>query len=279
MKKKTWKKIRKYTVIYVIAVIAAIWTLFPVYWMIKSSLTPDDEMYSPKPALFPARWTLSHYEELFRETTFMNYVLNSLYVASLVTVISVAISIIGSYSMTRLRYRGRVFMARSIIYTYLLPTAVLFIPMYVLVSRLGLSDNKNALLVIYPTIIVPYCCYMLVSYFKAIPKELEEAALIDGCTSLQSLFKIMIPIAAPGIAVVSTFAFTMAWNEYLYALVMTTSPSQQTVTVGISGFKYSDQAIWGLLMGSSVIASIPAVALYFFAQKFLKTGLAAGGVK
>jgi multiple sugar transport system permease protein len=279
MKKRTANKIRKQTVIYTIVIIFTIWSLFPIFWMVKSSFTPDDLMYTPKPNLIPDSWTLSHYTDLFQKTTFINYLKNSLYVASLVTIISVSISILGSYSMTRLRYRGRNFFAQSIIYTYLLPTAVLFIPMYVAISKLGLSDNKNALLIVYPTIIVPYCCYMLISYFRAIPRELEEAAMIDGCNSLQSLFKIIIPIAAPGIAVVSTFAFTLAWNEYLYALVLTTSPSQQTVNIGIASFRFSDQAIWGLLMGSSVIASLPAIFLYFLAQRFLKTGLAAGGVK
>ncbi|NOU76888.1 ABC transporter permease subunit [Paenibacillus sp. LMG 31458] len=279
MKRSTVIKIRKMTIIYAIVFIFTIWTLFPVYWMVKSSFTPNDLMYTPNPGLVPDTWTLSHYKDLFHKTKFMNFVKNSLYVASLVTVISVSISILGSYSMTRLRYRGRIFFSQSIIYTYLLPTAVLFIPMYVAVSKLGLSDNKNALLLVYPTIIVPYCCYMLISYFKAIPKELEEAALIDGCSSLQALFRIILPIAAPGIAVVSTFAFTLAWNEYLYALVLTTSPGQQTVNIGISSFKFSDQAVWGLLMGSSVIASLPAIFLYFLAQRFLKSGLAAGGVK
>jgi multiple sugar transport system permease protein len=202
-----------------------------------------------------------------------------MYIAVLVTIISVAVSVFGAYSLTRLRFRGRGFMMKSIIYTYLLPVAVLFIPMYVALSRYGLNNNKNALLVVYPTIVVPYCCYMLISYFKAIPKELEEAALIDGCNRLQSLMKVILPIAAPGIAVVSTFAFTLSWNEYLYALVLTTSPAQQTVTIGIASFNFGDQTIWGLLTSSSVIASIPAVALYFLAQRFLKTGLAAGGVK
>jgi multiple sugar transport system permease protein len=279
MRKSTLKKIKKNTMIYSIISVALIWTLFPFYWMVKSSLTPNNLMYTAQPHFLPEKLTLDHYKELFMETTFMTYIYNSLYIALLVTIISVIISIIGSYSLTRLRYRGRLFMAKSIIYTYLLPAAVLFIPMYVAVSRLGLADNKNALLIVYPTIIVPYCCYMLMSYFKAIPESLEEAALIDGCSSLQSLIRIVIPIAAPGIAVVATFSFTLAWNEYLYALILTTSPSQQTVTIGIASFKFSDQAIWGLLMSSSVIASLPAVFLYLLAQRFLISGIADGGVK
>ena len=271
--------IYKYFVIYLVVMVALIFALFPFYWMVKSSLTPDDLMYTPRPPLFSPRLTVDHYKELFAKTTFMTYFRNSLYVATISMVVSVIVSILGSYSMTRLRYRGRNFMAKSIVYSYLLPTAVLFIPMYILFSRIGLGDNKNSLLIVYQTFTVPYCSYMLMSYFRAIPESMEEAAKIDGCTHLQALFRIVVPIAAPGIAVVATFAFTLSWNEYLYALVLTTSPSQQTVTIGISSFRFSDQAIWGLLMSSSVIASIPAVVLYMFAQNLIISGIAAGGVK
>ena len=151
--------------------------------------------------------------------------------------------------------------------------------MYILMSKIGLNNNKNSLLIVYLTFTVPYSCYMLISYFQAIPKSLEEAALIDGCTHIQTLIRIILPIAAPGIAVVATFAFTLSWNEYLYALVLTTSPSHQTVTIGISTFQFSDHYIWGLIMSSSVISSIPAVTLYLLAQRYLIGGLAAGGVK
>lgn len=279
MTSRRMKNIKKYTFIYVVAIVALIFTLFPFYWMLISSFTPNDIMYKVKPTLIPTKFTLHHYIDLFTTTEFMSYFKNSLYVAILSTIISLVISILGSYSLTRLRYRGRGLFTNSILISYLLPTAVLFIPMYILISKLGLADNKNALLIVYPTFIVPYCCYMLINYFKAIPVALEEAALIDGCTSLQSLFKIILPIAAPSIAVVATFAFTMSWNEYLYALVLTTSTSQETVTIGIASFKFSDQYIWGLLMSSSVIASLPSMILYLLAQKFMVGDLSAGGVK
>ena len=195
------------------------------------------------------------------------------------TLITCVLAILASYAMTRLRFKGRNFIRKAIFYAYLLPTAVLFIPMYQLVSKLGLINNKNALIIVYQTIVIPYACYMLISYFAAIPKSLEEAAFVDGCTHLKALVKVILPIAAPGIAVVATFSFTMSWNEYLYAMVLMTSPSQQTVPVGISSFRYSDNMIWGLIMSSSFIASLPAVILYMFAQRFMVTGLAAGGVK
>jgi multiple sugar transport system permease protein len=210
----------------------------------------------------------------------MGYFKNSVYVAILATSVALVFGILSSYAMTRLKFPGRVFIKRAVLYVYLLPHAVLFIPMYIMVSRfLGLSDNKNSLILVYQTSIIPYCCYMLMSYFTAIPKSMEEAAFIDGCTHIQALIKVILPIAAPSIAVVATFAFTMSWNEYLYALVLTTSPSQQTVAIGISSFRYSDNMLWGLIMSSSVIASLPAVCLYMLAQRFMVTGLASGGVK
>ena len=160
-----------------------------------------------------------------------------------------------------------------------MPTAVLFVPMYVVVSSLRFYDNKYALLIIYPTFVVPYCCYMLISYFKAIPYALEEAALIDGCNRLQTLWYIIMPIALPGIAVVATFALTMAWNEYLYAMIMTTSNVQKTATVAISGFKYADSAIWGRIMSASVVCSLPVTLLYIAAQSMLISGKYEGSVK
>ncbi|GHT80451.1 hypothetical protein FACS1894130_11670 [Spirochaetia bacterium] len=269
----------KMVVIYLVSLIGFVWSAFPVYWMIKSSLTPNDEMYGLNPRLLPSHLTFEHYVQLFTKTTFARYFLNSVYVAVLSTLVALVLSILASYAMTRLRFRGRNFIRQSVLCAYLLPAAVLFIPMYIMISRIGLGNNKISLVIVYQTFIIPYCCYMLMSYFTAIPKSMEEAAFIDGCTHIQALIRVILPIAAPSIAVVATFAFTMSWNEYLYALVLTTSPSQQTVTVGISGFRFSDNYIWGLIMGSSVAASLPAVCLYMLAQRFMVTGLAAGGVK
>ena len=250
-----------------------------IYWMIKSSLTVNEEMYVARPPLFSNVITFDHYIDLIYNTSFMHNVWNSFVIAAITTIICLAIGILGSYAMTRLKYPGRSFFRNSIIISYLMPTAVLFVPMYVFVSSLGFYDNKYALLIIYPTFVVPYCCYMLISYFKAIPYALEEAALIDGCNRLQTLWYIIMPIARPGIAVVATFAFTMAWNEYLYAMIMTTSNVQKTATVAISGFKYADSAIWGRIMSASVVCSLPVTLLYIVAQSMLISGKYEGSVK
>lgn len=276
---KKHKRITNSIVTYGILIIALIWTVFPVYWMIKSSITVDSEMYVARPSLIANHYTFQNYIELFSETDFGYALLNSLQIAGITTICCLIISILGSYAMTRLRFPGRKFFKTSIIFSYLIPTAVLFVPMYVFVSKLGFYDNKYALLIIYPTTVVPYCCYMLMSYFKAIPYALEEAALIDGCTRLKSLWYIIMPIALPGIAVVATFAFTMSWNEYLYAMIMTTSGKQQTAVVAISSFKYADSAIWGRIMSASVVTSLPVAIIYIIAQGQLISGKSDGSVK
>ena len=277
MKKRS--RVMRTTATYGILIIALLWTIFPIYWMLKSSLTLNEEMYVARPPLFSNVITFDHYIDLIYNTSFMHNVWNSFVIAAITTIICLAIGILGSYAMTRLKYPGRSFFRNSIIISYLMPTAVLFVPMYVFVSSLGFYDNKYALLIIYPTFVVPYCCYMLISYFKAIPYALEEAALIDGCNRLQTLWYIIMPIALPGIAVVATFAFTMAWNEYLYAMIMTTSNVQKTATVAISGFKYADSAIWGRIMSASVVCSLPVTLLYIAAQSMLILGKYEGSVK
>lgn len=276
---KRHKRIAASAATYILLIIALVWTIFPVYWMIKSSITVNSEMYVARPSLIAKHYTFENYVDLFTKTEFPRALLNSLMIAFLTTVCCLLISILGSYAMTRLKYPGRRFFKTSIIFSYLIPTAVLFVPMYVFVSKLGFYDNKWALLIIYPTTVVPYCCYMLMSYFKAIPYALEEAALIDGCTRMKSLRYIITPIALPGIAVVATFAFTMSWNEYLYAMIMTTSPVQQTAVVAISSFKYADSAIWGRIMAASVLTSLPVTIIYIVAQAQLISGKSDGSVK
>lgn len=267
------------TTTYVLLIISLLWTIFPLYWMVKSSFTVDKEMYVPRPALFDVAFTIDHYVDLIVNAKFLVNLGNSLMIAAITTVFGLTVSVFASYAMTRLRYPGRKFFSSSVIISYLLPTAVLFIPMYIFVSKLGLGGTRWAMLVIYPTFVVPYCCYMLRSYFSSIPYALEEAALIDGCTRLQSLRHIIVPIALPGIAVTATFAFTMSWNEYLYAMIMTTSMKEMTATVAISSWKYGDIVDWGRIMAGCVVASLPVTVIYIIAQSLLVSGKADGSVK
>ncbi|MFT3983360.1 MAG: carbohydrate ABC transporter permease [Lachnospiraceae bacterium] len=279
MHSKKTSKLIKLIVTYIILILGILWTAFPLYWMIKSSFTVNEEMYVARPSLFGFTFTTEHYFDLIKNAGFLVNIKNSLVIALITTILGLCISILGSYAMTRLKYPGRRFFSSAVIVSYLLPTAVLFIPMYIFVSKLGLGGSKWAMLVIYPTFVVPYCCYMLRSYFHSIPYALEEAALIDGCTRLQTLRYIITPIALPGIAVVATFAFTMSWNEYLYAMIMTTSTAEMTATVAISSWKYGDIINWGRIMTGCVVASLPVTVIYIIAQSMLVSGKADGSVK
>lgn len=275
MKSTGWKRLFVWSVL----LVALVWTIFPLYWMLITSLKPMVDMFMPMPSLWPSRVTLDNYRDLLANTSFLTFVKNSLTVGLTTMVLSVAVSALAAYSITRLRLPGRQGLATLVLVTYLVPQSILFIPMYLLVNNLGLSDTLTALVLIYPTFLVPYGTWMLMSYFRAIPVELEEAALIDGCGRLQAMGKVILPLAAPGLAVVAIFSFTLSWGEFIYALVVTTRSSVQTLPVGLSGFIVSDVYMWGRIMAAAVLASFPVVFLYMAVQRWLVTGMAAGAVK
>lgn len=274
---RTFRMRRRYA--WGLLVAGLLWTTFPLYWMLVTSLKPVADMFMPLPSLWPSRVTLANYVDLLANTGFVTFVRNSLAVGLVAMVSSVMISTLAAYCITRLPLPGRQGVATLVLITYLVPQSVLFIPMYLLVSSLGLAERLAGLLVAYPTFLVPYGTWMLMSAFRSIPLELEEAAMIDGASRLQALTRIVLPLAAPAVAVVATSSFTLSWGEFLYALVLTTRPSVQTLPVGISGFIISDIYIWGRIMAASVLASLPVVALYMLTQRWLMGGLTAGAVK
>ena len=174
---------------------------------------------------------------------------------------------------------GRRWVARSIIFVYLVPPALLFIPLFAVVYTLGLADTVYSLMLTYLTFTVPFCTWLLIGYFKTIPLEIAEAALVDGCGPAGALWRIIVPLALPAMAVVALFSYTLSWNEFLYAMVFVSSDSQKTLTVGLSGLIMGDVFMWGQLMAASVLGSIPPVLIYAVSQKWVVSGLAVGGVK
>lgn len=259
--------------------VALVITLFPIYWMLATSVTPYSAMFNPVPTLMPPSVSMEHYVDLLRNTPFLTFTKNSVIVSTVSMLLSVFTSTLAAYAITRLRLRGRHALATLVMATYLLPQSMLFIPMYILVSSLKLANTLPGLILTYPTFLVPYGTWMLMSYFKTIPREIEEAALIDGCSRWQTLWRIIAPLAAPGISVVAIFSFTLAWDEFLYALVVTTSPSVQTLPVGIAGFIVGDIFLWGRIMSASVLTALPMVLLYTVVQRWVVYGMTAGSVK
>jgi multiple sugar transport system permease protein len=264
-----------------------LWTVIPFFWMFLASVKMNKEIYQEF-TLLPRVWTAEHYINLFSTTGtgrsrasayFSQWLLNSALVGLVVTVLSIVLGALAAYAITRLRFTGRSVLARGLIFTYLIPGTLLFIPLFTIVARLDLVDTLPSLMLVYPTFTLPFCTWMMTSYFRSIPVELEEAALIDGSSRLGVLFRIVLPLSAPAVAVVALFAFTQSWNEFLYALVFTNSLASRTVTVGLTQMLGEDVFYWGQMMAGALITALPPVVLYILAQRLVISGLAAGGVK
>ncbi|MED4603141.1 carbohydrate ABC transporter permease [Paenibacillus validus] len=273
------KSIGKQIVVYVTLAVLLICALFPLYWMVNTSFKSQGEIYNMTPSFWPKNFTWSAYVKLIMEKGFLTNIKNSLLVSLIVAFLSIVVSMLAAYAISKLRFRGRTMISKGILYAYLMPRAVLFIPLYMLVSTIGLNDSIFGLMLIYPTITIPYATWMLISYFKSIPVEIEEAAMIDGCTRARTMLSIIFPLSAPGIAATFIFAFTLCWSEYLYALVVVTKSVDKTITLGLSDMIVGDVFAWGPLMGGSIIASIPVIIMYLFTSKYMVSGMTVGGVK
>jgi multiple sugar transport system permease protein len=263
---------------YTLLVLLAVVILFPIYYVIVISLKLPKDIYRT-PSMLPVNATLKNYIDLFTKMNFLTALRNSLIVATSATVVSVAISCLAAYSLVRLRYRYRDWLGRLILFTYLTPSALLFIPLAVIIARLGLGNTLHGLIFVYLTFSTPLSTWLLMGYFRSIPADLEEQAMVDGATRLTALWRIVLPLAAPGLIAVSVFTFTGAWNELLLALIFITSPNMRTVPVEVSYLITGDVFRWGLIMAGSVAAAVPVMVLYYLGQRFVVQGLSAGAVK
>ncbi|MCB0072427.1 MAG: carbohydrate ABC transporter permease [Caldilineaceae bacterium] len=263
---------------YSLLVLLALVILFPIYYMLLISLKLPKDIYR-SPSILPINATLRNYVDLFVKMGFLVNLRNSLIVCGMATLISVFISCMAAYSLVRLKYRYRDWIGRLILFTYLTPSALLFIPLAVIIARLGMGNTLYGLIFVYLTFATPLSTWLLMGYFRAIPADLEEQAMVDGSTRLQAMLRIVLPLTAPGLVAVSVFTFTGAWNELLLALIFITSPTKHTVPVAVSYLITGDVFRWGLIMAASVSAAVPVMVLYFLAQRFVVQGLAAGAVK
>jgi multiple sugar transport system permease protein len=253
--------------------------LFPFYWMTITSLKSEDQMRSLVSMFWPSPVVLDNFHQLLTRTDFVAWFANSAVVAVSSTLLATAIGTLGAYALARLRFLGRAFMSSAVLITYLVPPSILFIPLYAQMRTLGLADSRAGLIAAYPSFTVPFVTWLLMGYFQSIPEELEEAAMIDGATRFGAFRRIILPLAAPGVLAAALFAFTQAWNEFLYALVFITSVKLRTLPVGLSTFITGDVYGWGYLMAGAVLTTLPVIAAYIYLQKYMVEGLTAGGVK
>ncbi|RYE49335.1 MAG: carbohydrate ABC transporter permease [Hyphomicrobiales bacterium] len=263
---------------YAALIVAVILVLFPIYWMLATSLKlPRDILRVP--SLWPSRVSLANFEKLLADGQFLLSIRNSFIVASTVTVISVTISSFAAYSMVRFRYRFRGVIGRLILFAYLTPGSLLFIPLSIVMAQLKLGNSLQGLILVYLTFSLPLSTWLLQGYFRGVPRELEEQGMIDGLTRFGALLRITLPLSAPGLAAVAIFTFTGAWNELLFALVLTTSESVRTAPLALNYLITSDVLPWGPLMAGAAISSVPLMILYFVAQRFMVAGMTEGSVK
>ena len=254
--------------------------LFPFYWMAMTAFKPDGELLSREGNPF---WishpTLAHVKKLLFDTPYPDWLWNTILVSVVSTFFSIVCSVLAAYAIERLRYRGSRYVGASIFLAYLVPPSILFIPLATMVYRLDLFDTRLALILTYPTFLIPFCTWLLMGYFKSIPFELEECALIDGASRFQILLKIVLPLAVPGLISAGIFAFTLSWNEFIYALTFVSSSEVKTVPVGVvTELVEGDVYHWGSLMAGALFGSIPVAVLYSFFVEYYVSGLT-GAVK
>ena len=253
--------------------------LFPFYWMTVTSFKTEDQMRSLVSMFWPSPFVVENYTQLLTRTDFAIWYRNSALVAISSTLVATAIGTIGAYALARLRFLGRAFLSSATLITYLVPPSILFIPLYAQIRTMGLADSLAGLVAAYPSFTVPFVTWLLMGYFGSIPEELEEAAMIDGATRFGAFRRIILPLAAPGVLAAGLFAFTQAWNEFLYALVFISDVKQRTLPVGLSTFITGDVYGWGYLMAGAVLTTLPVIGVYTYLQRYMVEGLTAGSVK
>jgi multiple sugar transport system permease protein len=266
---------RRVVTVYVPLAILLFILLFPFYWMATTTFKPDAELYNYEKynPFWVAHPTLEHVWKLFYETSYPEWMLNTVIISVSSTFISLFCAVCAAYAIERLRYRGSQYFGLAIFLAYLVPPSILFIPLATMVFRLGLFDSDWALVLTYPTFLIPFCTWLLMGYFRSIPYELEECALIDGASRLQILVKITLPLAVPGLISAGIFAFTLSWNEFIYALTFISSSENKTIPVGaITELVEGDVYHWGSLMAAALVGSVPVVILYsFFVEHYVSS--------
>lgn len=271
---------RRWVTVYIPLMLMLIILLFPFYWMGMTAFKPNEELLSKAGNPF---WlinpTLAHFKKLLFHTSYPAWLLNTVIVSVCATFISLFTSVLAAYAIERLRFKGSKVVGMMIFFAYLVPPSIIFIPLASIVYQYGLFDTRMALILTYPTFLVPFCTWLLMGYFRSIPYELEECAMIDGATRWQILTRIILPLAVPGLISAGIFAFTLSWNEFIYALTFVSSSEIKTVPVGvITELVEGDVYHWGALMAGALLGSLPVAFVYSFFVEYYVSGMT-GSVK
>jgi ABC-type glycerol-3-phosphate transport system permease component len=265
--------------LYAAALGLAAQAVLPLLWMLSTSLKPPREVLAFPPTILPEAPTLQNFARLFAETAFLTYFANSVLVSGLTVLLTMAVGAAGAYSLTRFRFTGREAVARLILCTYMFAPIMIVIPVYILARRLGIVNTHLALVLSYASFCLPFSLWLLRAFFRSIPLELEEAALVDGAGRPRAILHVVVPLAFPGVVATSIFTFTLAWNDYVFTRILVASDELKTLPVGVQDLFSAAVVDWGLVMAAGMLITIPALAFFMAVQRHLVAGWGSGGLK
>jgi ABC-type glycerol-3-phosphate transport system permease component len=252
---------------------------FPLLWMLSTSLKPSGEIFATPPGFIPRQATLGNFSRLFQDSNFLTYFRNSCVVSLATVAVTLTVSSAGAYGLTRFHFPGRDKIAGLILLTYMFAPIMIIIPFYILVKQVGIVNTHLALVLSYTTFCLPFCLWLLRAFFQSIPLELEEAALVDGAHRGRAVWHIVLPLALPGIIATGIFTFILAWNDFLFALVLITSDELKTLPIGVQDLFNATIVDWGMIMAAGVMITVPTIGFFVGVQRYLIQGWGAGGVK
>ena len=283
--KRSRSKLVNTIIIYILALAVCIFTLLPLYWMIVTAFRPEKEIYEG--SLFPREFSIDSFKSIFGfgeehitiGSTITPFLINSLYISTIVMVLATILGMLGGYALARIRFIGKDILSSLSLFAYIFPTVVTMVPIFFLFSSWKLVNTQPGLMLALLSVALPYTLWMLRGFFQTIPIDIEEAAFLDGCSRLQTLFRVVLPLAVPGVVATATYAFILAWSNVLFPLILITRTDSQVLSIGILNYMKADFVPWDRLMAASFIASIPPTLLFFAVQKYIVAGLTAGAVK
>ena len=279
MKRPRFKRISMRTLLYFGAAVLALQAAFPFFWMISTSLKPPPEVFATPPAFIPDEPTLENYARLFSDTHFLTYFKNSAVVCGWAVLLTMIVSAFGAYSLTRFRYPGREKFAGLILTTYMFAPIMVVIPFFILAKKIGIENTHLALVLSFPSFCLPFTLWMMRAFFMTIPLELEEAAMVDGCSRLGAIARTLIPLSFPALVGAGLYTFLLAWNEFLFAVVLIESWGKRVITIAIYSLLAEFVTEWSMMMAFSVLASAPLVIAFIFLQRYVVQGMTAGAIK
>jgi multiple sugar transport system permease protein len=266
-------------VLYALIAILLLFEIFPFYFIFVTAFKSTLQIQQIQSMFWPSPWTLEHFVFLFTQLAFVNWYANTIVVAGVSTLVSVFAASLGAYALVRLRWRGVSPLSTAVLVAYLMPQALMLIPLYFIVTQLKLINTQGALMLTYPTVVLPFATWLMMGYYRSIPEELEDAAQIDGCNRFQTYYKVVLPLVRPALLAVGLFSITQSWNEFLYAKTFLRSTEIFTLPVGLGQLIVADVQPWGELMAASLLTALPVIVLYMLGNRFMIAGLTAGSVK